>query len=189
MEPSPSVASGRCAGRCVGGGLAGGSVAEPGESGGGEEEWEVRWTAADEGEVKRVGWRLDRQTTPHLHLCTKELRNEKVKKRPQDPGTKHRNLGHPAEAQRRRERRVKGNQRAQAGIPVPQEMRGDLTRGHFKSSRDIRRCGQRAWVMTQLAKECHSAVLPRGRRICSTKIRKAPAQRVARWILRVDQRS
>ena len=36
------------------------SVAKPGESGGGEEKWEVGGTATDEGEVKRVGWRLER---------------------------------------------------------------------------------------------------------------------------------
>jgi len=41
-----------------------GSVAKPGESGGGEEEWKVGGTAEGEGEVKRVGRRLDRQTTP-----------------------------------------------------------------------------------------------------------------------------
>ena len=39
----------------VGAGEGGGSVAEPGESGGGEEEWEIGGTAAGEGEVKWVG--------------------------------------------------------------------------------------------------------------------------------------
>jgi Protein of unknown function (DUF2442) len=53
-------------------------------------------TAASEGEGMRVGWRLDRQTIPYLQLCSMALRNGKVKKRPQDPGTKHRKLGHPA---------------------------------------------------------------------------------------------
>jgi len=39
----------------VGVGEGWGSVAEPGESGGGEEEWEVGGTAADEGKGVMVG--------------------------------------------------------------------------------------------------------------------------------------
>src|ERR1051325_4153411 len=48
---------------------------------------------------------------------------------------------------------------------------------------------QRAWVWTQVAKVCQSAVLPMGMRNCWTRMRKMPDQKVARWILRVDHRS
>jgi hypothetical protein len=52
----------------------------------------------------------------------------------------------------------------------------------------IRSC-HRLMDWTQVANECHAAVFPMGIRICWTKTRKAQAQMVARWSLRMDQRS